>query len=46
MEGYTSIESTLNGCDTVEKLAEVTGTRFEAEVYLDGVKEVIGSEIK
>ena len=33
----------LNGADTVEKLAEVTGTKHAAKTYLEHVKTVIGS---
>ena len=33
----------LNGADTVEKLAEATGTKHAAKTYLDHVKTVIGS---
>lgn len=33
----------LNGADTVEKLAEATGTKHAAKTYLDHVRTVIGS---
>lgn len=33
----------LKGADTVEKLAEATGTKHAAKTYLDHVKTVIGS---
>lgn len=33
----------LNGADTVEKLAEATGTKHAAKTYLEHVKTVIGS---
>ena len=33
----------LNGADTVEKLAEATGTKHAAKTYLNHVKTVIGS---
>ena len=33
----------LNGADTVEKLADATGTKHAAKTYLDHVRTVIGS---
>ena len=33
----------LNGADTVEKLAEATGTKHAAKTYLDHVRTVIGT---
>ena len=40
---YRVALSFLNGADTVEKLAEETGTKHKAQTYLDHVKTVIGS---
>ena len=40
---YRVALSFLNGADTVEKLAEETGTKHKAKTYLDHVRTVIGS---
>ena len=40
---YQVALSFLNGADTIEKLAEETGTKHEAQTYLNHVKNVIGS---
>ena len=40
---YRLALSFLNGADTVEKLAEETGTNLKAQTYLEYVRSVIGS---
>lgn len=40
---YRVALSFLKGADTIEKLAETTGTRLNADVYLEHVESVIGS---
>lgn len=40
---YRVALSFLNGADTVEKLAEETGTKHKAQTYLDHVRTVIGT---
>ena len=43
---YRVALSFLKGSDTIDKLAEDTGTKLNSETYLKHIKEVLGSSVK